>query len=358
MATVTLGIVGVIMVSSATGPMDGGGPGKLAVLFTVLGFAVMYAVSRASLDLIRRLTPVFLALSIALLTITLIPGLGTQANGAVRYLVIGPLAFEPAEIAKLAIVLYGAHLLAMRPATFGSGRALVPYLLVSGLSLELILMEPDLGTGLVVSLTVGALIFAAGAPGGSLVKILTTIVVSSGLLLVVDPYRFSSFVPRVLSHRGNEGFGFEAEQAELALGSGGIFGKGLGEGIAKHFYLPEVDTSMIAASLGEEMGFIGLVILCALFVAIAFAGLCIAQRAEDRFARLVAVGGTSLVLFQAIVNLSSVVGLLAPSGTRLPFISRGNVGLLIMFCALGLVLAVARRSSTPQLASTSRRAFS
>jgi cell division protein FtsW len=358
-ATLCLLAFGVVMVfsaSSTTSLLGQSGDSayylKRTVLFGAGGLLVMRVLSLRGMRLLRPLTPLLVAASFFGLLAVLIPGVGVSANGAQRWIGAGLFQVQPSEFAKLALVLYGAHLLAARPRMTRGIRTLMPYLAVVGLACTLMVAEPDLGTAIVVCLATGALLVAAGVKIRHLALLGAAIGVVLLLAIAIEPYwmqRLTGF----LNPTGDPGgAGFQAIQAKIALGSGGIFGVGLGQSLQKAFYLPEAHTDMIAAVTGEELGLVGLSMLVGLFGLFGYAGLRTAQRARDRYGKLLAAGLTSLILVQGIVNLFAVLGLAPLTGVPLPFVSYGNSSLLVMLAATGLLLNVARGG---QAAAPARR---
>jgi cell division protein FtsW len=348
-ATLCLLAFGVVMVfsaSSTTALLGQSGDSayylKRTLLIGAIGLGMMRLFAARGLRVLRPITPLLLVCSFGGLLAVLLPGIGASANGASRWIAVGSFQIQPSELAKLALVLYGAHLLASRPPLVRSVRTLMPYLMVVGLACLLIVAEPDLGTAIVVCLATAALLVAAGMKIRDLMLIAGVIGVVVLLAIVIEPYRMQRLTGFLNPTGDPSGAGFQVIQAKIALGSGGIFGVGLGQSLQKAFYLPEAHTDMIAAVTGEELGLVGLSALVGLFGLFGYAGLRTAQRARDRYAKLLATGLTSLVLVQAIVNLFAVLGLAPLTGVPLPFVSYGNSSLLVMLAATGLLLNVAR----------------
>jgi cell division protein FtsW len=315
---------------------------KRTLLIGAVGLGVMRLFALRGLRILRPITPLLLVVSFVLLLAVLMPGVGASANGASRWIAIGSFQIQPSELAKLALVLYGANLLAERPRMVRELRTLVPYLSVVALGCLLMVVEPDLGTAIVVCLTGAAMLVAAGMRIQHLALLAGAIGVVLLLAIVIEPYRMQRLTGFLNPTGDPSGAGFQAIQAKIALGSGGIFGVGLGQSLQKAFYLPEAHTDMIAAVIGEELGLAGLSMLVGLFGLFGYAGLRTAQRARDRYAKLLAAGLTSLVLVEAIVNLFAVLGLAPLTGVPLPIVSYGNSSLLVMLAATGLLLNVAR----------------
>lgn len=348
-ATLCLLAFGAVMVfsaSSTTRVLSDGGLSdsafylKRTLMFGAAGLVVMHLAARHGLTLVRRLTPAILALSFAGLLAVLVAG--ATVNGSSRWLGSGFLQVQPSELAKVALVLYGADLLARRPKRALTLQGAMPLLLVAGLAAALIVAEPDLGTALVVAFAVTATLVAAGARLRDLALVGLVLAFLALLMTVVEPYRMARLTAFLDPGADTTGAGFQAAQAKIALGSGGILGVGIGNGVQKAFYLPEAHTDMISAVIGEELGLVGVVGVVGLFSLFGYAGLRVAQRARDRYGKLLVAGLVSLVLAQAIVNLFAVMGLAPLTGVPLPLVSYGNSSLLATLFAIGLILNVAR----------------
>ena len=251
-------------------------------------------------------------------------------------------------------MLYGANLLAERPKMTRDLHGLSPFLLVAGAVCALIMLEPDLGTAMVSAFSVAALLVAAGAK----IRHLAMVAGALGLLVVIavlmEPYRMARLTSFLDPSADASGAGFQGMQASIALGSGGVFGVGLGESLQKAFYLPEAHTDMIAAVIGEELGMIGMSLLVGLYMLLGYAGFRTAQKARDRYGRLLAAGLTAMILVQASINLFAVLGLAPLTGVTLPFVSYGNSSLIVTLAAVGLLLNIAQ-GGTAAASSTSRK---
>jgi cell division protein FtsW len=354
---IAFGAVMVFSASSTTSLLGQTGDGayylKRTVIFGALGLVAMRVISIRGLRAARALTPVLLVLSFVLLLAVLVPGVGTEANGAHRWITAGPIQVQPSELAKVSLILYGAHLIAARPGIVRNVRTLAPYLAVVATAAALIVVEPDLGTALVLAFAVAALLLAGGVKLRHLMLVASALALIALVVILIEPYRRARLIGFL--HPGSDvaGSGFQGIQAAIALGSGGIFGVGLGESVQKAFYLPEAHTDMIAAVIGEELGLVGITVLVGLFAIFGYAGFRTAQHARDRYSKLLAAGLTSLVLVQAVVNLFAAMGLAPLTGVPLPFVSYGNSNLLVMLAAVGLVLNVARGARAPRAVATS-----
>jgi cell division protein FtsW len=341
-----LGAVMVFSASSTTKVLSDGGLSdstfylKRTLMFGAVGLVIMHIVARQGLETIRRLTGPFLGLSFFLLVIVL--GVGTEVNGSSRWLGAGFLQVQPSEIAKLALVLYAADLLTKEPKRVKSIQGLMPFLLVVGTACCLIVLEPDLGTTMVIAFACAATLVAAGARMRDLALIGGGLVFLALLLTVIEPYRMARLTGFLNPGADASGAGFQAAQAKIALGSGGLFGVGIGNGVQKAFYLPEAHTDMISAVIGEELGLVGIVSVVAMFGLFGYAGLQVAKNARDNYGKLLVAGLTSLIVVQATINLFAVMGLAPLTGVPLPFVSYGNSSLMASLFAVGLILNVAR----------------
>jgi cell division protein FtsW len=341
-----LGAVMVFSASSTTRVLQDGGLSdsafylKRTLLFGAVGLVIMHLTARHGLKLVREATPLLLGGSIFLLLAVL--AVGTEVNGATRWLGGGFLQVQPSELAKVALVLYAADLLAQKPKRARSLEGMMPILLVVGVSSLLMMLQPDMGTTMVTTFAVGATLVAAGARPADLGKIGLGIAVLALLMAVVEPYRMARLTAFLNPGADAAGAGFQAAQAKIALGSGGLFGVGIGNGVQKAFYLPEAHTDMISAVIGEELGLVGITGVVGLFALFGYAGLKTAQKAKDVYGRILVAGLTSLVLVQATINLFAVMGMAPLTGVPLPFVSYGNSSLMATLFAVGLILNVAR----------------
>ncbi len=356
-----LGAVMVFSASSTTRILQNGGLSdsafylKRTLMFGAVGLLIMHFAARHGLTAVRRLTPAFLAGSIFLLLVVL--GAGNSVNGASRWIGSGFLQIQPSEIAKVALILYGADLLSRKPKRVRTIEGMMPFLLVVGASCLLIMLQPDMGTTMVIAFSVGAMLVAAGARPRDLGMLALGIGVLALLLTVVEPYRMARLTGFLNPGDDVHGAGFQAAQAKIALGSGGLFGVGIGNGVQKAFYLPEAHTDMISAVIGEELGLVGIVGVVGLFAMFGYAGLKVAQKARDNYGKLLVAGLTSLILVQAAINLFAVMGLAPLTGVPLPFVSYGNSSLMTSLFAVGLILNVARGgTASVARASTGSRA--
>ncbi|MEY2516029.1 MAG: cell division protein FtsW [bacterium] len=352
-ATLCLLAAGAVMVYSASSArtlLEGQGDGTAYhmkyVAYAAVGFVVLQLLAHGGLELLPKLTPGLLGLSFVLLVAVKLPGVGVSINGAQRWIGAGPLQFQPSELMKLALVLHAAAVLATSPGRLRTmGTVIRPLLLVVGAAIALIASQPDLGTALVIAFTLGALLLVAGTPLALLGRIAVTAAVLVVLFALIDPERVSRLTAFINPWADPSNSGFQAVQGQIALGSGGLFGVGLGESVQKVFYLPEAHTDFILAVIGEELGVAGICGLLLLYGMIAYAGLRTAKSAATRYQQLLAAGLTSLILCQALLNACAVLGIAPLTGVPLPFISSGSSSLLVLLATMGLLLNIAARST-------------
>ena len=358
---VTLGLVafGLVMVysaSSARAMLAAGDPAyylKRQALYALLGLTALAVFSRIDFRSLRFLGGPLVAASFVLLLAVL--ALGTEVNGARRWLSAGVIDFQPSELAKLALALWVASFLTRRPAPQTLAELLRPLGLVVGLASGLILVEPDLGTAIAIAVMVSAMLVIAGTPlrilaGGAGIGM--TILLAA---IWLEPYRRARFLSFLDPWQDPDGAGFQSVQAMIALGSGGFLGVGLGESVQKVYYLPEASTDMIFAIIGEELGLLGsLAVICA-FALFGYAGFNIALRCRDPFGKLLATGLTALVCGQAAVNMSAVLGLLPLTGIPLPFVSYGGSSLVVGLASVGVLLNIAVNGAAKEAQLPDRR---
>jgi cell division protein FtsW len=346
---VTLALVafGLVMVYSATSA-----PAALArtdpmsylkkqAIYAFIGVGLMMAASRFDYRRLRHLAPVLVL--VALGGCLLVLALGSRINGARRWIEVGPATFQPSELAKLAIAVWAASYLCRRPAPRTLKELARPVGLLLGLFSLLILAEPDLGTTISLAVVLIAVLLISGTPMPTLAGG-TGIIVGIGLLAIwFEPYRRARIFSFLDPWKDPQGAGFQTVQALIGLGSGGVFGVGLGHGVQKINYLPEAHTDMITAVIGEELGLLGVTAVVAAFATFAYAGLRVALACTDPFGKRLAAGLVALVCGQALINLAAVLGLAPLTGIPLPFISYGGSSLVIALLAVGILLNIAGR---------------
>ena len=322
--------------------------------WAALGIAAMLVASRVDYRLLRFVSVPLLLLAIALLGAVLIPGVGVSAGGATRWLRFGgSFGLQPAELAKLALIVYLATWLGRKREQVGSWRITVPFILVTTLVVGLVVAEPDLGTAIVVVVVALAMYFGAGARLREFAALggLAGVVVLA--LAVAQPYRLQRLVTFLDPWSDPQKYGFQTIQMLYALGLGGPFGEGLGAGKEKFGYLPHPYTDSIFAVLGDELGLAGTLLVIVLFFVLAYRGIRIALRARDATGALLAGGITTWLVLQAWVNMAVVASLVPMTGITLPFISYGGSSLCVGLIAVGILLNVGREAG-PAPANVSR----
>ena len=367
LALVTLGLVafGLVMVYSATSApaaisnRDPNSYLERQGLYAVIGLVLMLVFSRIDYRSLRKLAPLLVLGSLALCLGVLV--LGTAVNGARRWVAFGPLVFQPSEVAKLALAVWAAWFLTRRGAPQSLRELWRPIGMLVGIFCVLLLAEPDLGTAIAIILMVGGMLAVAGTPVrtlGAAGGIATALAFAAAWF---EPYRRARIFSFINPWHDSQGAGFQTVQAMIGLGSGGIFGVGLGHGVQKIFYLPEAHTDMIFAVIGEELGLVGSLAVIGAYGAFAYLGLRIALRCRDPFGKTLAAGLVTLICAQAAVNLAAVLGLAPLTGIPLPFVSYGGSNLVVALVAVGILLNIgldrgeARAARVPDRGGRDRR---
>lgn len=344
-----LTMLGLIMVLSASGVYSydsDGSPWAVfgrQVLWTVVGLIAFYIALRMSVQMMRRLAFPGFALTIVLLILVLIPGIGKEANGSRGWFVVGGLSMQPSELAKIAFAIWGAHLLAARRMERASLREmLIPLVPAAVIALALIVAQPDLGQTVSLGIILLALLWYAGLPLRVFLSSLLAVMVSAAVLAVSEGYRSARVQSWLNPTADAQGSGYQARQARFALANGGVFGDGLGQGTAKWNYLPNAHNDFIFAIIGEELGFVGAAGLLCLFGLFAYTGMRIARRSVDPFLRLLTATATLWVMGQVFINVGYVVGLLPVTGLQLPLISAGGTSTATTLLMMGVITNAAR----------------
>jgi cell division protein FtsW len=352
-AVIALVAIGVVMVYSASSvrsyisTADPGSQGLQQGIWAAIGLVLMIAASRTDFRLLRYAAiPVFV-LTIGLLAIVLIPGIGTSAFGSRRWLYLpGIGGFQPAELAKLAICLYLAHWLDRRGTEArGLWNGLVPFVLLVAPGFLLIALEPDLGTAGVYAAASLAIFFMAGANLLYFGAVGAAVLGAAYLMVTQTAYQLQRMQGFLDPFRDPLHTGYNAVQSLMALALGGITGAGLGASRQKYLYLPAPSTDFIFAIIGEEWGLVGTLTVLALFVMVAYQGYRIAITAPDTFSGLLAAGITTWLVAQACINMMVVTALLPVTGIPLPFISYGGSALIINLVAVGILLSISRETT-------------
>jgi cell division protein FtsW len=355
-----LGLVMVLSTASVSDLIAGVSPYsdfKKQLLGVAVGVPLMWAAARSSPWLFRAAAYPLLAISVVGLGLTLIHGVGVSQNGAARWIALGPFQLQPSELAKLAFVLWGADLLA-RKEKLGQltewRHLLMPLLPGAGIICLLVMLGDDLGTTFVLLTIFLALLWVIGTPGRLFSGLLGLMGLVMVMLIVVAPSRMERLTSFLHPHGGPTGPNMQNIQGKYALGSGGLFGEGLGASREKWGWVPESTSDFIFAIIGEELGLVGTLCVMAMYGGIAFAGLRVARRATDTFTRLAAAAVTAWIVMQAAVNIGAVIGVLPITGVPLPLVSEGLSSLLVTMIALGMLMSFARREPGAQEALAAR----
>jgi cell division protein FtsW len=352
---VALTCFGVVMVYSASSVMatkkfhDGFYFLKRQGIYAVLGLAAMSVAMRIDYGFWRKAAVPVLLGCLVLLVLVLIPGIGGSAGGSSRWLRLPGFSFQPSEMAKIAFIMYMAYSLDKKQDKvrfFSSG--FLPYMVVLAVMLLLLLKQPDLGSSLTLGAVAMVMLFAAGT---RLAYIISMIMLALPFLyyavMHVD-YRRRRIMAFLNPWEDPMNTGFQIIQSWIAVGTGGIFGQGLGEGKQKLFYLPEAHTDFIFSVVGEELGFIGVMVIAAMFFLLVHRGIRVALYAEDNFGRSLAFGISSLIGLEAFVNMAVVTGIFPTKGLALPFVSYGGSSLIITLFAVGILLNISSRVRVTQ----------
>lgn len=307
--------------------------------------AMLFALSVPIVPLLKKNAEAIFFITVILLVIVLIPGIGISVKGSARWVGVGPFTLQPSEVMKLALIVLLAKSMSLKRdkiATFKQG--VVPHLTLMLIAAALIMLQPDLGTVLVLAATTYLMLIAAGGNKYQLGGLVVLGVMAIAVLIYIEPYRMKRITGFLDPFANAKTSGFQTVQSLLALGSGGFFGVGLGNSGQKFLYLPERHTDFIFAILGEELGFIGTLTVILLFSLLLWRGVKIALSAPDTFTGLVAAGITFSIVAQAILNIGVVSGSLPVTGVTLPFISYGGSSLLFTMISIGILLNISRLS--------------
>ena len=319
---------------------------KYQLIFLILGIFFMLIISHINVNIYKEKSNIILLTSFLLLILVLIPGIGSIRNGSRSWFGIGSLGIQPSEAAKLSLLIFTSKYLSLSNEyikTYKKG--VFPILLIVLLFFGLIMLQPDLGTGLILFLSIIAVLFIAGADMkffilGGVLGIIGVII-----LIIIAPYRMNRITSFINPWKDPLGTGFQSIQSLYAIAPSGVLGTGYLNSIQKHFYLPEPQTDFIFAIILEEFGIVGGIIVVGLFSIILHRGILIASKEEDSFKKYLAFGIVFQMLFQASLNLMVVVGLIPVTGVTLPFLSYGGSSLLVSMASIGIILNISRNNS-------------
>ena len=341
--------LGLIMVLSASGVHSydrDGSPWTIfvrQVLWVIVGLFGCWFALRLPVWFMRRTAFVAFAVTVVLLVLVLIPGIGRESNGTRGWFVFGGFSMQPSELTKIAFIVWGSHLLAARRMERATLREmLIPLIPAAVIALTLIVAQPDLGQTVSLGIILLALLWFAGLPLKVFVSSLLAAVAAAVVLIIAEGYRSERVRSWLDPNADAQGSGYQARQAKFALANGGVFGDGLGQGTAKWNYLPNAHNDFIFAIIGEELGFIGAFGLLALFGLLGYTGMRIAKRSADPFLRLLTATATAWLIGQVFINVGYVIGLLPVTGIQLPLISAGGTSTATTLFIVGLMANAAR----------------
>jgi len=316
---------------------------KRHLIYLLTGMVMMFLAMSIDISKLRHYAKPALIFTIFLLVLVLIPHIGRETSGARRWFKFGLLNFQPSELAKLVVIVYMADFIARKGSMVKSFvHGYLPAIMVLGVVVGMVLLEPDLGTAVTISLITLIMLFVSGINVSYIIGSFLASLPALYLLLFRVPYRRKRMMVFLNPWADKKGAGFQIIQSFVALGSGGPFGVGLGQSKQKLFYLPASHTDFIFSIIGEELGFVGAASIIVLFILFVWQGMKVAFKATDKFESLVAIGIVSLIAIEAMINIGVTAGALPTKGLPLPFISYGGSGLIFHLMAVGILLNISK----------------
>jgi len=310
-------------------------------IFFLIGLFLMIIISKIPYTYYLKKSNLILICCFILLVLVLIPGIGTVRNGSRSWFGIGGLGVQPSEFMKLALIIFTSKYIYNNPKSMKSvTKGAFPVLIITMLAFFLIMLQPDFGTGVILVMTIVAMLFISGVDFSFFIKIGLIGMVGVVFLILAAPYRINRIVAFLNPWSDPLGTGFQSIQSLYAIGPGGLFGLGFGNSIQKHFYLPEPQTDFIFSIISEELGIIGIISVAILFLIIILRVIKVSIKAPDLFSKFLSFGIIFQLSFQTLLNLAVVVGLIPVTGVTLPFFSYGGSSLLITLISMGIVLNI------------------
>jgi cell division protein FtsW len=346
LALVAFGLVMVYSATSAAAAVGGKNPTyylERQGIYAAFGIVLMTIAQRWDYRRLRALAPGLVGVSLALLAAVLV--IGPAINGARRWISFGPAVFQPSELAKLSLAVWAAAYLSRKPAPRDLRQLWRPVGALATVFFALLILEPDMGTAIALMVMLAGMLLVAGTPGRTLGAALGIAAAVGTIAIWLEPYRRARFFAFLHPWHDAQGAGFQIVQAMIGMGSGHIFGVGLGQGVQKIFYLPEAHTDMMLANIGEELGLVGVTAVIAAYALFGYAGMNVALRCKDPFGKRLASGLTVLVCGQAAINIAAVMGVAPLTGIPLPFLSYGGSSLVVLLAGVGILLNIAHRGS-------------
>ena len=316
---------------------------KRHLIFLCVGIVLTLIVMAMNYQELRKWAKPMLGIAIVMLVLVLIPGIGKASFGARRWFQLGPLNFQPSEFTKVALMIYTADFLARKQNKIGNfWQGFLPLMMVLGVVCLLIIKQPDFGSSVLMAMIVLIMMFIAGARPGHMGLVVLAALPFMYLLIARVPYRLARIMAFLDPWEDSRGIGFQLAQSQIAFGSGGFWGVGLGKSVQKLFYLPAAHTDFILSIIGEELGFVGAAMVIILFMLLIFQGARIAKRTVDPFGYFLSIGIVAMIGLQVVINVGVSIGALPTKGLPLPFISYGGSALVFNLMALGLLLNISR----------------
>lgn len=312
-------------------------------IFLIIGYFIIYFISKINYQIYQKYSNIILITCIILLILVLIPGIGSVRNGSRSWFGIGSFGIQPSEFAKLGIIIFTAKYLTNNKIK-EIKTSVLPILSVVILIFGLIMLQPDFGTGVIIVITIIALLFVSGVKISFFIKMGVIGLIGIVSLIIIAPYRLKRIISFLNPWADPLGSGFQIIQSLYAIGPSGLLGAGLGNSIQKHFYLPEPQTDFIFSIISEELGFMGVLIIATLFITIIYRGIRISIKQQDNFAKYLSFGLVFSLAFQTILNLMVVVGLIPVTGVTLPFLSYGGSSLLVSMANIGILLNISKNN--------------
>lgn len=351
-SVIILSLIGVIMIYSSSyiwANYKYGNEFKYLInqsIFLFLGTFLMYLFSKIDYKIYEKKASFIIFISFLLLVLVIIPGIGIIRNGSRSWFGIGPFGIQPSEISKIALVIFTSKYLAKNNKDRRNTKAFVfPILIIILLFFFLIMLEPDFGTGIVITFSLFVLIFITGTKTTIFLKMGILGILGIASLIIAAPYRLKRIISFINPWSDPLGSGFQIIQSLYAIGPGGILGQGFLNSRQKHFYLPEPQTDFIFSIISEEFGILGIIIISSFFLFIFWKCIKITLTTTDLFGKYLSFGLIFMLIFQTILNLSVVIGLIPVTGVTLPFLSYGGSSLLISMISIGIILNVARQNN-------------
>lgn len=319
---------------------------KLQGLFFIISLIIMFIVTKIDYTYYYKKANMILFICFLLLLLVLIPGLGVVRNGSRSWFKLGFIAMQPSEFMKLALIIFTSKYLSRNGKLINNIRlGILPILSVTLVSFILIMLEPDLGTGFIILITIIGLLYASGVNLSFFAKIFILGLIGLSGLIIIAPYRIKRIVSFIDPFKDPLGTGFQAIQSMYAIGPGGLFGTGLFKSVQKQFYLPEPQTDFIFSIISEELGILGGIIVLSLFIFIIYRIIKISLKANNLFAKYLSFGIVFQLSIQIILNLGVVTCLFPITGVTLPFLSYGGSSLLITYISIGIILNISKNNS-------------